>query len=166
MHPAVPHPHRRGVAAATLLLAAIACVDAPTTAPTGAAARGAVVIASPTGTNKPDLVVQSVSHSPASPTDVDAVTFTATVANVGQNKAPHAFAVRFDFGNGASEIVLTPSLAGGASVQVSSTPRTIAAGSYTATVTADYGDLINEGNETNNSATDAYTVTNHNIITF
>jgi hypothetical protein len=154
------------VAAATLVLAAIACVDAPTTPPTDASAPRAVVVASPTASNKPDLVVQSVSHSPASPTDVDAVTFTATVANVGQNKAPHAFAVRFDFGNGASEIVLAPSLAGGASVQVSSTPRTIAAGSYTATVTADYGDLINEGNETNNAATDAYVVTNHNLITF
>ncbi|HET7458380.1 MAG TPA: CARDB domain-containing protein [Gemmatimonadaceae bacterium] len=167
MRPATPRRRTTAAVSAAALLATLACVDAPTTPPSSrAATRPAAAIATPPASNKADLVVQSVSHSPASPTDADLVTFSATVANVGQNKAPKAFDVRFDFGDGTSELVSAPALAGGASVALSTTPRLLAAGTYTATVTADYGDKIKEGDETNNAATQAYTVTNHNLITF
>jgi hypothetical protein len=117
------------------------------------------------GASKPDLTIHVVSHTPDSPSSADKVTFSAVVRNLGSAKAKR-FDVLFDFGTGSSQVVSVPALAAGAVVQVSTTPRTLVAGTHTAIVTADYNVLINEVDEANNSATQTYTVRAPGLIDF
>jgi hypothetical protein len=104
----------------------------------------------------PDLQV-AVARSPANPTTVDAVTFTATVTNAG---AGSALASTLSFplpGDEGSTTFAVPVLAPGASYQVTRT-RSFGTGTYTRTVTADVNDVVAESNENNNQADNSFTV--------
>jgi hypothetical protein len=108
-----------------------------------------------------DLIVQSLTHSPASPTTADTITFTAVVKNIGTNPAP-ASTLMFKIGGetpGTEETLFSvPLLAPGQTFQVQR-QATLIAQAYINTATADYTGVVSETNETNNTTTDSYTVT-------
>jgi len=105
-----------------------------------------------------DLTVQSVTHTPDAPTTADAITVSAVI----QNNSPvpaGPFTVAFGSDPASAPVVSVPGLAGGASVSVSVTIGTRAAGTYQDTVTVDAGNTVVEFNEANNTLTSAaYTV--------
>jgi subtilase family serine protease len=107
-----------------------------------------------------DLVVSSLTHSPASPTTADTITFTAVVKNIGTATAP-ASTLMFKIGGetpGAPETLFAvPALAPGETFQVQR-QATLIAQNYINTATADYTGSVPETNETNNTTTDSYTV--------
>jgi hypothetical protein len=108
----------------------------------------------------PDLVVSLLSHTPASPVAGEPITFNAIVQNLGTGIAP-ASTLMFKVGNetAGDEATLraVPSLAPGAMFEVAR-EASLAAGGYTNSAVADFGNAIAESNETNNTATDAFTV--------
>ncbi len=96
----------------------------------------------------PDLVIQSVTYTPSSPTVGQLLTFQITVRNQG-GSAAGAFYVRLSDGGGHQNASLG-GLAAGASHTVSlSLPLTAA--SETFTVTADAFGQVNESDEANNT---------------
>jgi len=105
-----------------------------------------------------DLTVQSVTETPGAPTTADAITVSAVI----QNNSPvpaGPFTVAFGTDPASAPVVSVPALAGGASVPVSVTIGTRAAGTYQDTVTVDAGNTVVEFNEANNTLTSAaYTV--------
>jgi len=105
-----------------------------------------------------DLTVQSVTHSPDAPTTADPITVSAVI----QNNSPvpaGPFTVAFGSDPASAPVVSVPGLAGGASVSVSVTIGTRAAGTYQDTVTVDAGNTVVEFNEANNTLTSGtYTV--------
>ncbi|QAA77296.1 MAG: hypothetical protein BIP78_1530 [Candidatus Bipolaricaulis sibiricus] len=106
------------------------------------------LVASPQPTAQPDLVIQSITHSPTNPTVGSTVTFQVTVRNQGTASAG-AFTVRLQ-GTGPSQDQSVSSLAAGASVTrtftlpLSTTPETF-------TATADVFNQVSESDETNNT---------------
>jgi hypothetical protein len=110
----------------------------------------------------PDLIVESLTHSPANPTTADQITFTAVVKNVGTASAG-ASTLMFRIGGetpGAPKTQFSvPALAPGASKTVTRLLTLNVAQNYMNTATADYTSLVAESNETNNTTTDTYAVT-------
>jgi hypothetical protein len=108
----------------------------------------------------PDLVVDTLTHSPESPTAGGVITFTAVVRNAGGVAAP-ASTLMFKVGGetpGVPEtLVAVPALAPGATFQVQR-QATLIAQAYINTATADYTGVAAEANESNNTTTDSYTV--------
>jgi hypothetical protein len=111
----------------------------------------------------PDLVV-SITHSPASPTTADVGRFTVTIRNVGSAPAGSSNAlveIRMAGPTIGGESLTVPPLGAGESYVGIVTWDHYAfwgAGTYTATATVDPSNAIAESNESNNEATDAYTV--------
>jgi CARDB/Glycosyl hydrolase catalytic core len=104
----------------------------------------------------PDIVVDSVTASPASPTAGAAVTFSAVVRNAGAAATPAGVVIGVGYlVNGAQVTFGTVSgpLAAGASVTVGTTSSawTAIAGNHTVTAVADDLNRFAESNETNNS---------------
>jgi len=115
----------------------------------------------PASANLPDLIVQSFTHSPLSPTTADLITFTAVVKNIGAVTAPPSTLL---FGIGGETpvivpetVVAVPALAPGATF-TKIRQATLTAQGYINTATADYFQVVPETNENNNTTTDAYTV--------
>ncbi|WP_034648134.1 CARDB domain-containing protein [Cellulomonas sp. HZM] len=108
---------------------------------------------------KPDLTVQSVTTTPAGPTTSDTITLAATVKNVGDGAAA-ATSVQLSVGGTAVATVAVPALAAGASTTVSTSIGTKAVGTYTTSAVVDPTNAIDESNESNNSASGSFTVTN------
>ncbi len=110
----------------------------------------------------PDLVVSSLTHAPANPTTLDMMTFTATVENTGIDDAP-ASTLMFKIGGetpGAPGTLFdVPALDPGESFTVQRMEQLTVAQNYVNTATADFNDAIIEMDETNNTATDNYVVT-------
>ena len=108
----------------------------------------------------PDLVVYSLTRSPASPTTADPITFTAVVQNTGTAPAG-ASTLHLRVGyetQGTSHNI--PALAVGASATVTRlVPPLTTAQSYITTATADTNDVVAESNETNNTRQLSFTVT-------
>ena len=108
-----------------------------------------------------DLIVQSLTHSPASPTTADLITFTAVVQNIGAATAP-ASTLMFGIGGETpgfpATLVAIPALAPGQTFQVQR-QMTLIAQNYLNTAIADYTNAVAETNESNNTTTDSYTVT-------
>ena len=98
----------------------------------------------------PDLVVSSVSWSPANPVENQAVTFSATVANAGDVAAP-ATTVGFYLGSTRRGTANVAALAPGASTTVTFNAGTITAGTYEVSARADDDDAVIERNEDNNT---------------
>jgi subtilase family serine protease len=100
----------------------------------------------------------SLTHSPANPTTADTITFVATVQNIG-NATAGPSVLQFQVGGETYPPTYNvPSLAPGASCQVTRTLQLTVAQNYQNTATADYTNVVAESNETNNVTIDLYRV--------
>jgi uncharacterized repeat protein (TIGR01451 family) len=100
----------------------------------------------------PDLVVSSTTWTPASPTEVTAVTLSATVQNVG-SAAAGATTVNFSLGGVVVGSAPVMALNAGASVTVALNAGTRPMGSYSVSSVVDPTNTIIEQNNSNNSFT-------------
>jgi len=121
------------------------------------------------GVEVPDLIIQSITLSPASPTDASLITFSIVVQNIGRGRSPATtLQFRATATSTAEDIPvppLLPSGEGGGTTTVTSDEYTLVAGNHVATATADFPDDVEELNETaavpfaNNTLTKNFTVT-------
>ncbi|GIG00336.1 galactose-binding domain-containing protein [Catellatospora citrea] len=100
----------------------------------------------------PDLTVTSVTWSPASPVETDAITVSAVVRNAGTNTSG-ATNVNFYLGTTLVGTGSVGSLAAGAQTTVNANIGTRNAGSYAVTAKVDEANAVIEQNEANNSLT-------------
>ncbi|GAA1645698.1 discoidin domain-containing protein [Saccharothrix algeriensis] len=100
----------------------------------------------------PDLTVTSLTWSPASPVETDAVTLSAVVRNAGTNTSG-ATNVNFYLGTTLVGTGSVGSLAAGAQTTVNANIGTRNAGSYAVTAKVDEANSVIEQNEANNSLT-------------
>jgi hypothetical protein len=110
----------------------------------------------------PDLVIDSMTHDPASPDTETQMEFTATVKNIGFQTAG-ASTLSFKIGGESpsdpNALFEIGSLAPGQSETVTRIQALGVAQNYTNTAVADFYDVVAEIDEGNNTATDSYTVT-------
>ena len=110
----------------------------------------------------PDLVVDSLTHDPASPDTEDTIEFTAVVKNIGFQTAA-ASTLSFKIGGESPSdpdaLFSVPSLAPGASATFVRNEGLSVAQGYINTAVADFNDDVAEVDEGNNTTTDSYTVT-------
>lgn len=100
----------------------------------------------------PDLQVSGLTWTPASPSESDAVTLSATVRNAG-DRASSATSVKFYFGDTAVGTAAVGVLAAGASSVVTANIGARDAGSYTPRAVVDEDNTVIEKVETNNTFT-------------
>jgi hypothetical protein len=100
----------------------------------------------------PDLVINGMSWSPSSPSEVDSITLNATVQNVGTAGAG-ATTVDFILGGAVVGSANVGALAAGASSPVSANIGTRGMGTYTVSSTVDPSNTILETNNANNTFT-------------
>lgn len=113
--------------------------------------------ATPTG---PDLVVESLTHSPSNPTTQTQITFTAVVRNMGTGQAgPSTVSFRVGGETPPGRTFAVPMLAPNQAFTVSRQEKLAVAQNYRNTVIADVNNDVRETDETNNQRTDDYTVT-------
>lgn len=108
----------------------------------------------------PDLIVETVNHTPANPTTGDVITFTALVKNVGGSTAESS-ALAFSIGGDGSDARPTFDVPALAPNETHTTVRQLVistAGSYESTATADFTNLVMESNEENNATLHDFTV--------
>jgi uncharacterized protein YjbI with pentapeptide repeats len=109
----------------------------------------------------PDLVVESLTHSPLTPTTADLITFTAVVKNVGAGPAGAStllFKIGGETPGSPQTLFQVPPLAAGQSFTVQR-QMTLTAQNYRNTAIADdVNNAVVESNESNNEKTDDYTV--------
>jgi len=110
-----------------------------------------------TGTALPDLVVESLTHSPANPTTADTVTITAVVKNQGTTSAG-ASTLQIPLTGQATTQYSIGTLAAGATQTVTRTVEPLSAGTYTLNAWADCNAVVAESSETNNVTVDYFTV--------
>ncbi|MFC1660566.1 CARDB domain-containing protein [Gemmatimonadota bacterium] len=106
----------------------------------------------------PDLVVSSLTHSPANPTADDGVTLAAVVRNNG-NVVAGASVLSLEFPGAGTTTHSVPVLAPGQGYQVQRSVGTVPEGDHSVTATADATTIVEESDETNNQRTDAFSVT-------
>ena len=108
----------------------------------------------------PDLVISSFTHSPANPTTVDEITFTAVVKNIGTGSAG-ASTLSFKIGGESSPPTFSvPALAPNATYTVQRQLVLGVAQNYMNTAIADVDNNVTESDETNNQGTDTFSVSN------
>ena len=100
----------------------------------------------------PDLTITGITWLPASPSEVDAITLSATVQNVGSAASP-ASTVNFNFGGTVVGSPAVGPLSAGASTVVSLNIGTKAMGSYVVSAAVDPTNTIVEQSNSNNSFT-------------
>jgi len=106
----------------------------------------------------PDLVIESMTHSPPNPTTSDSIIFTATVKNIGSGLAgPSTLALKVG-GETIPATFAVPPLPPGDNYPVSRLEILTVAQNYLNTAVADYDHQVIESDETNNKKTHAYTV--------
>ena len=106
----------------------------------------------------PDLVISSLTHSPASPTTLDLITFTAVVQNIGTGSAG-ASTLLFQIGGESSPPTFSvPALAPNATFTVQRQLVLGVAQNYITTAIADVNNDVTESDETNNQGTDTFSV--------
>jgi fibronectin type 3 domain-containing protein len=165
-----------GLASATTYFYKVAAVNSSGTSAQSAEA-SATPLGSP-GSGLPDLVVSSLTWSPANPTAGDHVIFTAVVTNQGTTATPAGtvLGVGFDLDGSAAasvwEDTYTTSLAPGASVTLTATGGGAGvnywiamAGSHTVTAWVDDVNRIAESNKSNNKLTETISVSNPSGMT-
>jgi subtilase family serine protease len=111
----------------------------------------------------PDLVISSLTHSPASPSTVDSMTFTAIISNQGGAAAGASTMTLAVGGESTPASYSIPQLSPGASFTITRQELLDVAQSYMNTATADSDDDVAESNENNNITTDTFTVTQANV---
>jgi V8-like Glu-specific endopeptidase len=103
----------------------------------------------------PDLIIESMSHEPATPTTVDMTTFTVVVKNAGLGVAgPSTLSFRIG-GESSPPTFSVPNLAPGEAYTVQRQDQLGVAQNYRTTVTADVNNDVPESNEANNKQTDS-----------
>ena len=107
---------------------------------------------------KPDLRIESLTHSPEIPTTADTITFTAVVKNIGPETAGQSTLALKVGGETIPETYPVPSLNPGEKHTVQRQENLSVAQRYRNTATADFNDDVNESNETNNQKIDEYRV--------
>jgi hypothetical protein len=106
----------------------------------------------------PDLVIDSLSHSPDNPTTVDQIVFTVVVKNIGAGRAaPSTLSIRVG-GETTPETFPVPSLDPGASHTVQRQEALTIARRYGVTAIVDAGSDLVELDEGNNQESVALTV--------
>lgn len=106
-----------------------------------------------TVTGVPDLIIESLTHSPASPTLSDPVTYTAVVRNIGNGPAGTS-QVGFLVGDEPEfQFVAIGALAPNATTSADFTLAPRSSGLYADTARADAANEVVESNETNNDFT-------------
>jgi len=108
----------------------------------------------------PDLFVDLLTHSPASPAAGQLITFTAVVKNSGTVNAPPStlmFKIGGETPGLAQTLFAIPALAPGQVFQVQRT-ATLPAKNYINTAIPDYFGVVVESSEANNTKRDTYTV--------
>ena len=100
----------------------------------------------------PDLVVESMTHTPGNPTTVTPVTISIVIRNAGTGSAP---ASTLKWWSGYYPV---PALAPGAFYSKSKSMGYLAVGDYLITAMADAGLQVTESSETNNTKTDNFAV--------
>jgi hypothetical protein len=100
----------------------------------------------------PDLQVSNLTWSPASPSESDAVTLSATVRNAGDRQSG-ATNVKFYFGDTSVGTANVGALAAGATATVTANIGARDAGSYTPRAVVDEDNAVIEKVETNNTVT-------------
>lgn len=100
----------------------------------------------------PDLVVNTVTWTPASPTEVSAITLSATVRNAG-TAAAAATTVNFSLAGAVAGSATVGGLAAGGSTTVSFNAGTRPMGSYSVAAVVDPTNTVVEQNDANNSFT-------------
>ena len=109
-------------------------------------------------TGIPDLIVASLTHSPANPTTTDQITFTAVVRNAGTGSAGVS-TLSFKVGGETTPPTWgVPALAPGATFQVQRQLVLGVAQNYLITVIVDVNNNVAESNEANNQGTDTVSV--------
>jgi len=106
----------------------------------------------------PDLVVETLTHSPDTPTTVDEITFTAVVKNIGAGTASSSTLSFRVGGETTPQMFSVPSLVPG---QTYTAQRQLVLGvaqNYIVTAIADVNNDVPESNEINNQRTDTFTV--------
>ena len=106
-----------------------------------------------------DLVVESLTHSPANPTTQSQITFTAVVRNIGTDQAaPSTLSFRVGGETPPGRTLAIPSLAPGQTFTVLRQETLSVARNYRNTVIADIYNDVPEINEINNQRIENYTV--------
>ncbi|WP_440101883.1 CARDB domain-containing protein [Streptosporangium sp. H16] len=100
----------------------------------------------------PDLTVTNLSWTPASPSEADAITLSATVRNAGTAASP-ADSVNLNLDGTLAGTVAVPALAAGATATVTHNIGTRGEGSYTVSARVDADNSVFEQNEDNNTLT-------------
>jgi hypothetical protein len=165
-----------GLANGTTYFYKVAAVNA-----SGVSAQSAEASATPfgsTGTGLPDLIVSSLTWTPANPAPGDHVVLTAVVTNQGTKATPAGtvVGVGFDLDGSATASVWedtdTTSLAPGASITLTATGGTAGvnywiatAGSHSVTAWVDDVNRITESNENNNKLTETVSVSASSTLT-
>ncbi len=103
-----------------------------------------------TAAPNPDLVVTSVTWSPADPTETTPITLSATVKNSGSAAAP-ASSLNFLLGGSVAGTASVGALAAGASATVTANAGTRAQGNYSVAAVADPTNAVVEQNDSNNT---------------
>lgn len=100
-----------------------------------------------------DLTITKVSYSPLNPAVGVAVSFSATLANIGRDQAPSGVVVQVKIGSTTLTGTSSSALNSGSSLEVVLSGTWAAVnGSNNAVATADPANVIAESNETNNTA--------------
>jgi hypothetical protein len=105
-----------------------------------------------------DLIIESISHEPATPTTVDMITFNVVVKNVGLGAAgPSSLSFRVG-GETTPEVYSIPALEADETYTVQRQEQLGVAQAYRNTIIVDVNNDVPESNEANNQQTDRYTV--------
>lgn len=106
----------------------------------------------------PDLIVASLTHSPAKPKTTDRITFTAVVKNIGRERAgPSTLSFRIG-GETKGKMYDVPALRPGETFTVKRQKTFSTAQNYRNTAIADVNNAVRESDENNNKRTDDFTV--------
>ncbi len=117
---------------------------------------GEIGVYNTNSSSRPDLIVQSISWSPANPSSGNAVTFSAIIKNQGGASVPAGTISTLSFYvDGtlvSSNASYSSSIASGATVTLTGAATwTASSGSHTIQAIVDGGNVISESDETNNS---------------
>jgi parallel beta-helix repeat protein len=117
---------------------------------------------------QPDLVVTSLTHSPASPSVHETVTATVVVSNLGVAPAP-ATVMRLKLEDdetfqSATTLVNVPPMAPGAEFTFTRAVVAVTSGTVSHVANVDYTGVVSESNEGNNRTENTFTVTSDGFL--
>jgi len=106
----------------------------------------------------PDLIIQSLTHAPENPSNLDLITFTAVVKNAGSSSAGSSTLQLKIGGESSPPTYAIPALDPEETHQIQRQETLSTVGDYIITATADINSEVAEADETNNLETDTVSV--------